>query len=125
MKTTVDDAPFDDDDDDQASSSLRSIATRENKDDVDPLSGQVRLRTRIVVSVLSSLVVLSYVVSGAGKVFMKFLKTVTNTSSMKTSFEAAADEVIRNEDKLITRVVTKKKSKGNQQSTKIGRINGE
>jgi len=58
-------------------------------------------RVNITVSVLSSLVVLSYVFSGAFKVFQKFIRTVMETSSLKGSFEAAADEIETNEDKLL------------------------
>lgn len=60
----------------------------------------MRLRTRITISVLSVMLTLSYVVSGALRVLGKFIKTFTSTTSMESSFEAAAEEVVVNEDKL-------------------------
>mmetsp|Transcript_43348 Transcript_43348/g.131868 ORF Transcript_43348/g.131868 Transcript_43348/m.131868 type:complete len:260 (+) Transcript_43348:105-884(+) len=72
----------------------------ENNRDVDPATGTVRFRTRFTVSVLSSIVTASYVVTGLWKVMMKFCKTITSTSSMKDSFEAAAEAVLENEEKI-------------------------
>lgn len=60
----------------------------------------MRLRTRITISVLSMMLTLSYVVSGALRVLGKFIKTLANTTSVESSFEAAAEEVAVNEDKL-------------------------
>jgi len=60
----------------------------------------MRLRTRITISILSAMLTLSYVVSGALRVLGKFIKTFTNTTSVESSFEAAAEEVGVNEDKL-------------------------
>mmetsp|Transcript_27127 Transcript_27127/g.57254 ORF Transcript_27127/g.57254 Transcript_27127/m.57254 type:complete len:310 (-) Transcript_27127:53-982(-) len=60
----------------------------------------MRSRTRITISVLSGMLTLSYVVSGALRVLGKFIKTFTNTTSVESSFEAAAEEVAVNEDKL-------------------------
>ncbi|KAL7521288.1 hypothetical protein ACHAWX_005958 [Stephanocyclus meneghinianus] len=60
----------------------------------------MRLRTRITVSVLSGILTLSYVISGAFRVLGKFMKTFTTTTSVEESLHAAADEVELNEDKL-------------------------
>ncbi|KAL3782386.1 hypothetical protein HJC23_005434 [Cyclotella cryptica] len=60
----------------------------------------MRLRTRITVSVLSGILTLSYVISGAFRVLGKFIKTFTSTTSVEESLHAAADEVELNEDKL-------------------------
>ncbi|KAL7465589.1 hypothetical protein ACHAXS_005904 [Conticribra weissflogii] len=60
----------------------------------------MRLRTRITISVLSSVLTLSYVISGALRVLGKFIQTFTSTTSVESSLEAAADEVVKNEDKL-------------------------
>eukprot|EP00567_Pseudictyota_dubia_P018644 CAMPEP_0197434148 /NCGR_PEP_ID=MMETSP1175-20131217/1920_1 /TAXON_ID=1003142 /ORGANISM="Triceratium dubium, Strain CCMP147" /LENGTH=260 /DNA_ID=CAMNT_0042962761 /DNA_START=80 /DNA_END=862 /DNA_ORIENTATION=- len=84
----------------------------QNNRDVDPSTGTVRFRTRFTVSVLSAIVAASYVVTGLWKVLMKFVKTITNTSSVKDSFEAAADEVLANEEKI-------------KKMTKKRKINGE
>ena len=68
--------------------------------DVNPETGRVRIRTRATVSVLSMMVTLTYVVSGAWKVFMKMLSTLADKGSLKNSFEAAADELLENEDMI-------------------------
>ena len=59
-----------------------------------------RLKTRITISFLSAMLTLSYVVSGLLRVLGKFIKTYTNTTSVESSLEAAAEEVAVNEDKL-------------------------
>jgi len=69
--------------------------------DLDPKTGRLRTRTKITVSILTSLVMVSYAISGAMRVFFKFVKTATRTNSIDTSFEAAVDEVILNEDKMM------------------------
>jgi len=69
-------------------------------EDINPQTGQVRLRTRVVVSILSMIVVASFVVNGALEVLLKFLTTIRKTSSIETSFEAAAEKVLINEDKV-------------------------
>lgn len=60
----------------------------------------MKLRTRITISILSMMVTLSYVVSGALRVLGKFIKTFTNTTSVESSLEAAAEEVVANENIL-------------------------
>ncbi|KAL3773996.1 hypothetical protein ACHAWO_004631 [Cyclotella atomus] len=74
----------------------------ENGQDLSTASGQrpMRLRTRVTISVLSSILTLSYVISGAFRVLGKFMKTFTTTTSVESSLQAAADEVESNEDKL-------------------------
>jgi len=73
----------------------------EGEGDVDFTSKEhMRLRTRITISVLSSVLTLSYVISGGLRVLGKFIRTFTSTTSVESSLEAAADEVVKNEDKL-------------------------
>lgn len=60
----------------------------------------MKLRTRITISILSGILTMSYVISGALRVLGKFIKTFTTTTSFESSFEAAAEEVIDNENKL-------------------------
>lgn len=60
----------------------------------------IRWRSRITISILSAMLTLSYVVGGALRVLGSFIKTFTNTTSVEASLEAAADEVVENEDKL-------------------------
>lgn len=69
-------------------------------DNAEQKQQPVRLRTRITISVLSAMLTLSYVVSGGLRVLGKFIKTFTNTTSVESSLEAAAEEVALNEDKL-------------------------
>ena len=76
-----------------------------DNDEVQEKSAQqeqepIRWRTRITISVLSAMLTLSYVVSGALRVLGSFIKSFTNTLSVESSLEAAADEVAINEDKL-------------------------
>ena len=68
--------------------------------DVDPETGRVRFRTRATVSVLSMMVTLTYAVSGAWRVLVKMMSTLADKGSLKNSFEAAADELLENEDMI-------------------------
>ncbi|KAL9182008.1 hypothetical protein ACHAXT_012351 [Thalassiosira profunda] len=77
----------------------REYAVNANAEDQPP-QPPMKLRTRITISFLSVMLTASYVVSGALRVLGKFLKTFTSTTSVESSFEAAADEVDVNEDKL-------------------------
>ncbi|GKY91571.1 hypothetical protein MPSEU_000129000 [Mayamaea pseudoterrestris] len=70
------------------------------KDDVNPATGRVRLRTRITVSILASLVTLSYVIQGAFRVIMMFFRNLSKTSDVSGSFAAAAMEQEANERNL-------------------------
>ena len=77
----------------------------DDNDEVQEKSAQqeeqpIRWRTRLTISVLSAMLTLSYVVSGALRVLGSFIKSFTNTLSVESSLEAAADEVAINEDKL-------------------------
>ena len=69
--------------------------------DVNPNTGKIRLRTRITVSVLAAMVTMTYVVGGMVNVLMKFFKALTQTSSPASSFEAAANETGKYEDKIL------------------------
>ena len=91
------DTPFIEDNEDN----LRIMETSDN-------NKPIRLRTAITVSVLASIVTASYVVSGAFRVLFKFYKSITRrsngsniSSKVSNSFSVAADEVIRNEDKIL------------------------
>mmetsp|Transcript_17034 Transcript_17034/g.16458 ORF Transcript_17034/g.16458 Transcript_17034/m.16458 type:complete len:253 (-) Transcript_17034:346-1104(-) len=66
------------------------------------------LRTTVTVSVLTALVTASYIVSGLFKVVKMFLRTAWGTSSIETSFEAAADEMIETENR-VSRISMKNK----------------
>jgi hypothetical protein len=68
--------------------------------DVNPETGKLRWRTRITVSILAAMVTLTYMVGGMANVLAKFIKSLTQTSSPTSSFEAAADETIKYENKI-------------------------
>eukprot|EP00538_Stauroneis_constricta_P006574 CAMPEP_0119570608 /NCGR_PEP_ID=MMETSP1352-20130426/43699_1 /TAXON_ID=265584 /ORGANISM="Stauroneis constricta, Strain CCMP1120" /LENGTH=427 /DNA_ID=CAMNT_0007620277 /DNA_START=164 /DNA_END=1448 /DNA_ORIENTATION=- len=73
---------------------------------------KARWRTRITVSILATVVTASYVLGGATRVAGKFFKTITRSeASLQGSFEAAVDEVEKNEDRI------KRLSKKNATST--------
>jgi hypothetical protein len=103
MEKTVD-SPFTDDVDDPV-----SVAMNGEKQDVNPKTGKLRLRTSVVVSLLAGIVTLSYTVTGALRVLGQFLRTVTKTSSASSSFLAAADEMEANESKIM-KLTDKKKN---------------
>jgi len=69
--------------------------------DINPETGKVRTRTRITTSFLSGIITFSYVLTGALSVISRFVRTTLSTSSVEKSFEAAADEVMMNEGKIL------------------------
>lgn len=83
----------------------KEYAVNENAEQQQPEQKEpMRVRTRLTITILSMMLTLSYVVSGALRVLGKFIKTFTNTTSVESSFEAAAEEVAVNEDKLRNKV---------------------
>lgn len=69
-------------------------------DDSSEADQSMRMRTRLTISVLSMILTASYVVSGLIRVLGMFVKTFTRTTSVESSLEAAADEVVSNEELL-------------------------
>lgn len=69
-------------------------------DDSSEADQSMRMRTRLTISVLSMILTASYVVSGLMRVLGMFVKTFTRTTSVESSLEAAADEVVSNEELL-------------------------
>lgn len=59
------------------------------------------VRTAIIVSFVSFMVTLSYAITGAYKVLAMFVSTMTRTSKVEPAFEAAADEILTNENKIL------------------------
>jgi len=70
-------------------------------EDVDPKTGKVRLRTKATVFVLTAIVMCTYVVGGLMRVVGKFLKRMANKPSAYSAFEAAAEEMLSNEEKMM------------------------
>lgn len=60
-----------------------------------------RLGTRVTVSLLATLLTLSFLASGATRVFLRFVRTVVSTSSLTSSFAAAAEEQELNHQKYL------------------------
>jgi len=66
-------------------------------------------RTKLTVSMLTSVVTISYIFGGALEMITKFFQTITKTSNVTKSFEAAADEMVNFEGRI----------------SRVGKINGE
>jgi hypothetical protein len=93
---------YDDDDDNDNDDRLAIVATTSNAiiNDQQQQQQSMKLRTRLTISILSIMVTFTYVLSGGLRVVGKFIKTFTNTTSIESSLEAAADEVVSNENVL-------------------------
>ena len=78
-------------------------------------------RTKITVSLLTSVVTVSYICGGVLKLISKFIRTMLKTSNVTKSFEAAADEM-GNFEGRISRVG--KKSNNNNEGENIEEPNG-
>ena len=59
-----------------------------------------RLRTRMKVSILDVVVSISYMIGGTVQMATRFIKTLTKSSSVPKSFEAAADGMVDYESKI-------------------------
>jgi hypothetical protein len=68
-------------------------------------SSKGKWRTKITVSLLAGIVTASYVVGGMLRMFGKFLRTMTQTRSVEGSFQAAADQLEKNEKSMRRRIV--------------------
>jgi AraC-like DNA-binding protein len=79
-------------------------------DDVNPATGKLRWRTRITVAILASIVTFSYMLGGALRVLQSFGQTLTRTASVSIGLEAAANQVVRNENEMLSRVTKSKQS---------------
>jgi len=109
LETAVD-APFVEDDSTEAGPNGSTMSVADTTGESKPTTGRIRWRTRITVSVLACIVTCSYVLSGALRVIMKFIKSLTqNPTDVSGSFEAAAQQQERNEQKILG--ITKKSPK--------------
>jgi len=93
LENVVDEAPFDDDTD--------LMVLEKNK--------KYPWRTRVTVSVLAFVVTTSYILGGALRVALKLIQNCARSRDVPKSFEAAAWEQERNEDKIL-RLANKDKS---------------
>lgn len=69
--------------------------------DLNLETGKTRLRTRVTVSVLASIITAQYVVTGMLRVFKIFLAKTYETKSLSKSFLAAVNSVESNEDRIL------------------------
>mmetsp|Transcript_14251 Transcript_14251/g.21737 ORF Transcript_14251/g.21737 Transcript_14251/m.21737 type:complete len:241 (-) Transcript_14251:57-779(-) len=88
----------------------------EDSSSIGPKGEEASLRTRVTVSVVASIVTLSYMINGASRVALKFIRTIIKTSSPSSSFSAAAEKMQENEK--IFMKYSKKEENG-------GKINGD
>lgn len=115
LSLTMNYAPFIDDDISTVTNKI-DARIRGNPDssdsalaeDVDPKTGMIRPRTTITVTLLAAMVTACYMVRGALGVIYSLLKTGALKRDIREGFEAAADEVIANEERIM-RVVGHKK----------------
>lgn len=61
-------------------------------------------KTKVTVSVLATVVTISYVIGGVMRIVSKFFRTVGKTSSVSESFGAAAKEAVDHEDRIRRRM---------------------
>lgn len=87
--------------------SMEEVGMTENGEDVTQSSP--KWRTKITVSILTTVIAISYVVGGIIKMTSKFFRTIAKTSDVPKSFGAAADEVMNFEGRI----------------SRVGKVNGE
>jgi hypothetical protein len=75
----------------------------------DMINNSSKWRTKVTVSILTTVVTISYVVGGILKMATKFLRTIVKTSDVPKSFGAAADEVMDFEGRI----------------SRVGKVNGD
>jgi len=78
--------------------SLEEIGFTENDDNMR--SSSSKWGTKVTVSILTSVVTISYIFGGILKMASKFLQTIAETSDVPKSFGAAADEVMDFEGRI-------------------------
>lgn len=74
----------------------------------DPANKPTTLRTKFTISILTTVITISYILSGILKMGSKFIKTIAKTSNVPKSFAAAADEALNFEGQI----------------SRVGKVNG-
>merc|ERR1712003_18680 len=77
--------------------SMEETDFAENGNDI---TSKVKWRTKITVSILTTVITISYVVGGMLKMASEFFRTIARTSDVPKSFGAAADEVLNFEGRI-------------------------
>jgi hypothetical protein len=123
LEAAMDKSPFDDDDD-VSDVNFYATSSGSSSDVTSSKRGKVaQWRTRVTVSVLSSIVIASYVLGGIGRVVVRMLNTIRTGKGVSESFAAAAEEQENNEIKLFNKV-SKKNNNNNSSSGSSTSING-
>mmetsp|Transcript_26648 Transcript_26648/g.37552 ORF Transcript_26648/g.37552 Transcript_26648/m.37552 type:complete len:385 (-) Transcript_26648:201-1355(-) len=139
---TTETNPFDDDDDEDGIFDAKALETVGEDGSITTAVPQVpdkkskvRFRTAVTTSILAGVVTASYVLGGAIRVLTKFIKTfiasrkdsddssTVKQHSVSVSFEAAANEMLVNEDK-ISRFTEKNKNEKKSTMMDSKDING-
>lgn len=66
----------------------------------DPANKTTTWRTKLTVSILTTVITASYIIGGTLKMATRFLRTIAKTSDVSKSFEAAADEALDFETRI-------------------------
>jgi hypothetical protein len=87
-------------------------------------------RVRFTINLLTIIVTMSYVLTGAWRVFAKFIQSIAQTSSVSSSFAAAVEVQEGNEVKIIERIADNKQglhhaNRQQQQQQVHLKINGQ
>ena len=118
LESTVERNVFDDDDDIDYSTTSTGVddygngvqaMPRNNNNNNNAAVGTTintsskKLRTAITVSIMAAVVTASYTLGGAIRVVTQLLRSGTKTKCVPTSLEAAANQVMTNEEKILTK----------------------
>jgi len=80
--------------------SLEEVGFNESGGDDTVTNSSSKFRTKVTVSILTTVVTISYVIGGILKMGTKFLRTIAKTSDVPKSFGAAADEIMDFEGRI-------------------------
>jgi len=87
----------------EAAMKTRNLSMEEiglTKSGEDMTQSSPKWGTKITVSILTTVITISYVLGGILKMVSKFIRTIAKTSDVPKSFGAAADEVMNFEDRI-------------------------
>ena len=106
LESTIEESPFasDDDEDESDNSSLGSISTRNAASKASEMDKGKRWRTRVTVSLLSGIIMTSYVLGGALRVLSRIIMTLRSSKGdVSQSFAAGVEEQEKNEKVLFSK----------------------
>lgn len=108
LESTIEESPFasDDDEDESDNSSLGSVSTRNavSSSKASEMDKGKRWRTRVTVSLLSGIIMTSYVLGGALRVLSRIIMTLRSSKGdVSQSFAAGVEEQEKNEKVLFSK----------------------